>query len=227
MREKIELEIEGKKISIFSTENADSPLVILNTYGNEGEEVWNECHKLNCPSFCLAAISNLDWNKDLSPWESPALYKKEESFSGGADAYLLLLAEKILPAICDSMVTKPSYVALAGYSLAGLFSIYSAYRADIFARIASVSGSLWFPGFEEYVKSQEFVKMPDCVYLSLGDTESKAKNKVLSTVQDKTASLFELYKSKNIPVIFELNNGNHFTEPALRTAKGIKWILEQ
>jgi predicted alpha/beta superfamily hydrolase len=227
MREKIELEIEGKKISIFSTENADSPLVILNTYGNEGEEVWNECHKLNCPSFCLAAISNLDWNKDLSPWESPALYKKEESFSGGADAYLLLLAEKILPAICDSMVTKPSYVALAGYSLAGLFSIYSAYRADIFARIASVSGSLWFPGFEEYVKSQEFVKMPDCVYLSLGDTESKAKNKVLSTVQDKTASLFELYKSKNIPVIFELNKGNHFTEPALRTAKGIKWILEQ
>ena len=227
MREKIELEIEGKKISVFGTEKADSPLVILNSYGNEGEEVRNECHKLNCPPFSLAAISNLDWNKDLSPWESPALYKKEESFSGGADAYLLLLTEKILPAICDSMVTKLSYVALAGYSLAGLFSIYSAYNAEIFARIASVSGSLWFPGFEEYAKTHEFVKMPDCVYLSLGDTESKAKNKVLSTVQEKTESLFELYKSKNIPVIFELNKGNHFTEPALRTAKGIKWILEQ
>lgn len=48
-----------------------------------------------------ASISNLDWNKDLSPWESPSLYKKEESFSGGADAYLLLLTEKIIPAICD------------------------------------------------------------------------------------------------------------------------------
>ena len=220
-------ELEGKKISIFGSENADSPLVILNTYGDEGVEVWNECHKLNCPSFSLAAISNLDWNKDLSPWESPALYKKEESFSGGADAYLLLLTEKIIPAICDSIDTKPSYVALAGYSLAGLFSIYSAYNAGIFSRIASVSSSLWFPGFEEYVKSHEFVKMPDCMYLSLGDTESKAKNSVLSTVQDKTASLFELYKSNKIPVIFELNKGNHFTEPALRTAKGIKWILEQ
>ena len=227
MREKIELEIEGKKISIFSTENVGSPLVILNTYGDEGEEVWNECHKLNCPPFCLAAISNLNWNKDLSPWESPALYKKEEAFSGGADAYLLLLAEKIIPAICDSMRVNPSYVSLAGYSLAGFFSIYSAYNAKIFARIASVSGSLWFPGFEEYAKSHEFVKMPDCVYLSLGDTESNAKNKVLSTVQEKTESLFELYKSKNIPVIFELNKGNHFTEPAMRTAKGIKWILEQ
>lgn len=69
--------------------------------------------------------------------------------------------------------------------------------------------------------------MPDCVYLSLGDTESKAKNTVLSTVQEKTESLFELYKSKKIQVIFELNKGNHFTEPALRTAKGIKWVLEQ
>ncbi|MBB5219800.1 hypothetical protein HNP77_002189 [Treponema rectale] len=227
MREKIEFEIEGKKISIFGTENADFPLVILNTYGDEGEEVWNECHKLKCPPFSLASISNLDWNKDLSPWESPALYKKEEAFSGGADAYLLLLTEKIIPAICDSLVIKPSYVALAGYSLAGLFSIYSAYNAEVFARIASVSGSLWFPDFEDYVKFHEFLKMPDCVYLSLGDTELKAKNKVLSTVQDKTASLFELYKSKNIPVIFDLNKGNHFTEPALRTAKGIKWILEQ
>ena len=89
-----------------------------------------------------ASISNLDWNKDLSPWESPSLYKKEESFSGGADAYLLLLTEKIIPAICDLLGTKPSYVALAGYSLAGLFSMYSAYNAEIFARIASVSGSL-------------------------------------------------------------------------------------
>ena len=221
------LELEGKKISIFGSENADSPLVILNTCGNEGGEVWNEGRKLNCPPFCLAAISNLDWNKDLSPWESPALYKKEEVFSGGADAYLLLLTESIVPAICDLLGTKPSYVALAGYSLAGLFSIYSVYNAEIFARIASVSGSLWFPSFEDFVKSHEFLKIPDCVYLSLGDTESKAKNSVLSSVQDKTASLFELYKSKDIPVIFELNKGNHFTEPALRTAKGIKWILEQ
>ena len=223
----ISLEIEGKKISLFGTEKTSSPLVILNTYGNEGEEVWNECHKLNCPPFCLAAISNLDWNNELSPWESPALYKNDDGFSGGADSYLSLLTDKIIPSVCDSMGSKPSYLALAGYSLAGLFAIYAAYKTDIFSRIVSASGSLWFPGFEEYVRSHEFLKKPDCIYLSLGDTEAKAKNKVLATVQDKTESLFELYKSLEIPVIFELNKGNHFTEAALRTAKGIKWILER
>ena len=223
----ITLEIEGKKIALFGSENTSSPLVIFNTYGDEGQEVWNECQKLNCPPFCLAAISNLDWNNELSPWESPALYKNDGGFSGGADSYLSLLTDKIIPSVCDSMGAKPSYLALAGYSLAGLFSMYSAYNAEIFARITSVSGSLWFPGFEEYAKTHEFVKIPDCVYLSLGDSESKTKNTVLSTVQEKTESLFELYKSKKIQVIFELNKGNHFTEPALRTAKGIKWILEQ
>lgn len=221
------LEIEGKKISLFGTEKTSSPLVILNTYGDEGEEVWNECQKLNCPPFCLAAIGNLDWNNELSPWKSPALYKNDGGFSGGADSYLLLLTDKIIPHVCDSLGAKPSYLALAGYSLAGLFAIYAACKTDIFSRIVSASGSLWFQDFEEYVRSHDFIKKPDCIYLSLGDTEAKAKNKVLATVQDKTEFIFEIYKSLKIPVIFELNKGNHFTDAALRTAKGIKWILER
>ena len=197
-----------------------SKLISFNTYEDEGQEVWNECRKQNCPPFCLVAI--MDWNNELSPWESPALYKNDGGFSGEADSYLSLLTDKIIPPVCDSTEAKPSYLALAG-----LFAIYAACKTDVFSRVVSTSGSLWFPGFEEYVKSNNFIKKPDCIYLSLGDTEAKAKNKVLATVQDKTESLFELYKSLEIPVIFELNKGNHFTEAALRTAKGIKWILER
>lgn len=221
------LEIEGKKTALFGSENTSSPLVILNTYGDEGQEVWNECRKLNCPPFCLAAISNPDWNNELSPWESPALYKNDGGFSGGVESYFSLLTDKIIPTVCDSMSSKPSYLVLAGYSLAGLFAIYAAYKTDTFSRIASALGSMWFPAFEDFSKTHDFIKKPDYIYLSLGDTEAKAKNKVLATVQDKTEFLFELYKSLEIPVIFELNNGNHFKEAALRTAKRIKWIMEQ
>ena len=220
------IEIEGKNISIFGSENTGSPLVILNTYGNECESVWNECQNINCPPFTLAAIGNLDWNNDMSPWENPALYKNDNAFSGGADAYLSLLSYKIIPAICSSIGTKPSYIALSGYSLAGLFALYSAYKTDIFTKIASASGSLWFPGFAEYAESHDFIQKPDCIYLSLGDTEASAKNKVLCTVQDNTEHLFELYKSKDIPITFELNKGNHFSDTTVRTARGIKWILE-
>lgn len=173
----ITLEIEGKKIALFGSGNTSSPIVILNTYGDEGQEVWNECQKLNCPPFCLAAISNLDWNNELSPWENPALYKNDGGFSGGADSYLSLLTDKIIPSLNNSMGAKPSYLALAGYSLAGLFAIYAAYRTDIFSRIVSASGSLWFPNFEEYVKSQDFIKKPDCIYLPLEILKLKPKIK--------------------------------------------------
>lgn len=92
------------------------------------------------------------------------------------------------------MGAKPSYLALAGYSLAGLFAIYAACKTDVFSRIVSASGSEWFPGFEEYLKSHDFIKKPVCIYLSLGDIEAKAKNKVLATVQDKIESLFSTVK---------------------------------
>ena len=32
-----------------------------------------------------------------------------------------------------------------------LFALYTLYQADVFSRAACISGSLWFPGFREYV----------------------------------------------------------------------------
>ena len=140
----ITLGIEGKTVSIFGTENTGSPLVILNTYGNEGNTVWKECQKLNCPPFSLIAVSNLNWNSDMSPWKNPPIYKNDDAFEGQADEYLSLLTEKIIPAVINSISgTKPAYIALTGYSLAGLFALYAAHKTDIFSRIASASGSLF------------------------------------------------------------------------------------
>ena len=222
------LEIESKTISIFDSENTGSPLVILNTYGNEGSTVWDECQNLNCQPFSLAAISNLNWNSDMSPWNNPPIYKNDDAFEGKADDYLSLLTEKIIPAAINSISgTKPAYIALAGYSLAGLLALYAAHKTDCFARIASASGSLWFPGFTEYVESNDFIRNPEYIYLSLGDTEAKARNQVLSTVQDNTEKLYSYWSEKGIAVKYELNKGNHFTDAAGRMARGIKWILEQ
>ena len=41
---------------------------------------------------------------------------------------------------------KASFIGIAGYSLAGLFALYALYKTDAFTRVASMSGSLWFPG---------------------------------------------------------------------------------
>ena len=77
------------------------------------------------------------------------------------------------------MPGAPRWRGIAGYSLAGLFAVYALYRTDVFARAASVSGSLWFPGFREYVFSHTPLCRPDCVYFSLGLHRALLKFQIL------------------------------------------------
>lgn len=222
----MQLSISGKTVEIFTKTNSNSriPLVILHTFQGEGKEVFDKCADLGCENFALAAIGELNWNHDLSPWATPSIGNNKYGF-GGADEYISELTASILPGICAKLPEEPEYTAIAGYSLAGLFAIYTAYKTDIFSRVASVSGSLWFPGFTEFAETNNFARTPDLIYLSLGEAEAKTRDKNLAPVRKNTEKLDEIYKTQNIPTIFELNPGNHFTETVLRTAKGIKVIL--
>ena len=220
------LSISGKTVEIFTKTNSinEIPLVILHTFQGEGKEVFEKCTELCCENFALAAIGGLNWNHDLSPWPAPTIGNNKYGF-GGADEYIKKLTNEIMPEIRAKLGFEPEFTAIAGYSLAGLFAIYAAYKTDIFSRVASVSGSLWFPGFIEFAEANEFAKTPDFIYLSLGDAEAKTRDKNLAPVRKNTEKLAEICKSRSIPTIFELNPGNHFTETILRTAKGIKVIL--
>ena len=221
------LTISGKTVEIFTKTNSGNkiPLVILHTFQGEGKEIFEKCTEIGCDNFALAAIGNLNWNHDLSPWPTPTIGNNKYGF-GGAEGYIKKLTNEIIPEIRAKLGLKPGFTAIAGYSLAGLFALYAAYRTDIFSRIASVSGSLWFPGFTEFAETNNFVKTPDLIYLSLGEAEAKTRDKNLAPVRKNTEKLDEIYKTQNISTIFELNPGNHFTETILRTAKGIKSLLD-
>ncbi|MBR6421306.1 alpha/beta hydrolase [bacterium] len=221
----MQFSISGRTVDIFSSAEGIAPLVILNTIQGEGAKIFEKCLELGCKNFTLAAIGGLNWNHDLSPWETPDIRNNRYSF-GGADEYISQLTTQIMPEILSKLPGKPEFTAIAGYSLAGLFALYATYRTDVFSRVASVSGSLWFPGFTEFAQSHDFVKTPDCIYLSLGDTEAKTRDKNLAPVQKNTEFIAGLYKSRGIETIFELNCGNHFTDTIGRTAKGIKKIID-
>ena len=87
-----------------------------------------------------------------------------------------------------------------------------------------MSGSLWFPGFKEYVLSHPPIHRPDCVYFSLGDRESKTRNPVLQTVQENTEAICASYREQGIRTTFQLNPGGHHNYPVERTATGIGWL---
>lgn len=227
-----EFKIDNKIIQIHynNFEIKELPVVILNTYGNEGEEVYKKCIELRAKDFILISISNLDWDNDMSPWFAPKLNKNDSDCLGKADAYIKLLTDKIIPQaeeyIKNDLKITIEYFAIAGYSLAGLFAVYCVYKVNFFTKIASASGSFWFPKFLDFVRKNDFVSNIKKIYFSLGNKESKVKNQVLSTVETNTVELEKIYENKGIETIYEVNEGNHFKDGVLRMAKGIKWILE-
>ena len=217
----------GKTVSIFPGKTPGAPAIYLNTFAEEGQQVLAALHKENLPDFSLIAISDLDWNHDMVPWDSPPVFKNAAPCTGGADEYLHLLTSDILLAAEKELAGPPCWRGLAGYSLAGLFALYALYGTDRFARVASVSGSLWFPGIREYIVSHEVKRLPDCLYFSLGDKESTARNPARKTGQEKTEFVHAYYHDKGIPALFQLNPGNHYSHAAERTAAGIAWLLNQ
>lgn len=217
--------IEGKKATLYKAASKDSPLVVLNNYSENAGPVMAALKELSCPDLNLLCVGNLDWNHDMTPWPCPPLFPKDAPCTGGADDYLQLLTSKILPKAKELVKGVPSHISIAGYSLAGLFALYACYQCDVFDGVASMSGSLWFPEFKDYVFHHSMKRTSDKVYLSLGDAEARTKNLILKTVEANTEEIFERYKELGLNVVWKLNPGNHFKNAALRSAKGIRAIL--
>lgn len=185
----------------------------------ELEEIEDEIRlivKHSNKSICILAFIVDSWNKDLSPWSAPAVFGNED-FGDGAKNTL----NEILQYTDDP--EKDYY--LGGYSLAGLFALWSAYQTDRFSGIAAVSPSIWFPGFTKYM--YEHKPLTTNVYLSLGDREEKTKNPVMAQVGNAIRVGYESLKDNKIHCTMEWNQGNHFKEPELRMAKGFAWLLKK
>jgi predicted alpha/beta superfamily hydrolase len=174
--------------------------------------------------FALAAFKVADWDRDLSPWPAPPVFG-DEAFGDGAAQTLDLIEATLLPGLVNRMNLNPSIpVVLGGYSLAGLFALWSAYQTDRFAAAAAVSPSVWFPGWLDYAKAH--TPKAGAVYLSLGGREDKTHNPVMATVGDCIREQHGIFKDQGVPAVLEWNPGNHFKDPDKRCAKGFGWCLE-
>jgi len=217
----------GKSATLYMADSENRPLIVLNNYAGDGEAVMAAVSRFEHVDFNLLNVDGLDWNHDMTPWECPPAVKGDTPFTGGADTYLALLTDEIIPKAQEMVKGIPVFVGIAGYSLAGLFSLYAVHQCDVFDCVASMSGSLWFPDFKEYIFSHSMTRRPDKMYFSLGDTEAKTRNEVLKTVRDNTEEIVRYYKEAGLNVVYELNPGNHFKDEEIRSAKGIMALLRQ
>ena len=226
---KNEMVICGKKCILYLNEDTEYILIQpvdendISVLDNEVKHIEENTDR----NFSLVAFKIEDWNSELTPWEMPLLRGKG-NFGDGATRTLEFIKNDLIPAVSEyiNIENKEIKYILGGYSLAGLFSLWSVYQTDIFEGIAAVSPSVWYKRWIEYVETGK--PLSEKIYLSLGDTEEKTKHQILSKIGDNIRKQHEiLEKSENVKTVLEWNEGNHFQNPDIRTAKGFLWVMNK
>lgn len=220
-----ELQFGHRRVCLYKLADGQAPLVYSVDYHENGQLLLEACKQVGCSGFNLVTVSGLHWNQELSPWPVETVVSKDDRFTGGAPELLPLFIDEIVPQVERLLDAGPTWRLLAGYSLAGLFAVWTAFQTDVFSRILSASGSMWYPGWLEYAREHELVAPLQGAYLSVGEQESTSRNAVLQTVGERTRAVADLLAERGVPSKFELNPGNHFKNPPLRVAKGLKWLM--
>lgn len=212
----------GRRIAnVYPGLSKTAPCVYVNLCYGEGRKLYAEVTKRSHPDLNLIGISGLDWACDMAPWEFPALTADTSPCLGGAEEYLQILTGEIIPQIEERMGFVPQKRVLCGYSLAGMFALWSMYRCTLFDMIGSFSGSVWLPPFCDFTATHEILKKPGRVYLSLGDREKLSSLPLLQSVEERTLDLQRQLRAGGINCAFELNQGGHELNPEWRAARGI------
>lgn len=207
-------------MNIIKYGNDDAKTILVQTVDeydlknieNEISYIKNNTNK----DFCLYAFKVDNWNDDLSPWHADAIFGNNE-FKGNGKKTL----DEIIAYLKDE--SKDYYIG--GYSLAALFSLWAAFNTNLFKGVAAASPSVWFNDFDNFVYKNN-IKTKN-VYLSLGDKEGKTKNQVMKTVKEKIIKINDILLNKEINTLLEFNEGNHFKDADIRTAKAFVWLLNQ
>ena len=228
---KLNFKIEEKECILYTNENKKIEYILIQPVDEHDMQLLdNEVKYISentDKNFSLAAFKIEDWNSELTPWEMPLLRGKG-NFGDGADKTLEFIKEKLIPSLAEFMNIQEKNVKyiLGGYSLAGLFSLWSGYQTDIFDGIAGVSPSVWYKDWIKFVKNNKILVKN--VYLSLGDLEEKTKHQVLSKIGDNIREYFEILRNYEDleKYILEWNEGNHFRNSNIRMGKGFVWLVE-
>lgn len=173
----------------------------------EGLAMLSEKHGIS-----IVVIDDVDWNDDLTPWPAVGVFKKAKPFGGKAALFLDKLNCEIVPNAEKRLGIEEAERTILGVSLSGLFAIWSMFETDAFSNIISISGSLWYDGFLEWMGGQTPSAQIKKVCMLLGEKEKNAKDKRMATVEERTIAAANVLKEKtDASITFEIVEGTHFS----------------
>ena len=221
----IRKEIDGYKLALYKGKKR-GPVIYNNTYEDNGKEIIHFLKKKGI-HIHLLSISNMDWERALSPWPWESPDEDQEPFAGKANEYISWIQKNLHPFVEKELGDQALERCITGCSMAGLFALYTAYQIPEFQGIGSISGSFWYPDFLDYCLNHSFPKKPDAIYLSIGKKESQVKNPRIQQSDDIIKALASHYRDQDISTHLQWNEGKHFTEVDLRMSKAIASLVER
>lgn len=217
--------IQSRKCRIFAESKAEY-ILIHPTGQHEIEGLESEYELLKSgtdKSFALVSFEVKNWNEELSPWKAKQAFG-DELFGEGAENTLHFIKNDLIPSLKE-YINAETKIILGGYSLAGLFSLWSAYQTNIFSAVAACSPSVWLENWIEF--ANENTPLSSKIYLSIGNKEHKTRNPILRNVKNNIEEQYEMLKKSGINTTLQINSGNHFQDNTERLFKGFLWCIEQ
>ena len=176
----------------------------------------------------IVVINDVNWNEDLTPWPAEGVFKKAKPFGGQASVFLDKLTRDIIPEAEEDMAIEGAERTILGVSLSGLFAAWSAFNTGVFTNVISISGSLWYDGFVDWMKENTPSPRIKKVCMLLGEKEKLAKEKRMATVEERTIAATNILKEKSCAdVVFELVEGTHFSPIMPRLERAFELVYSQ
>ncbi len=173
----------------------------------------------------IVVITGMDWQNVFSPWPAPGVPKGTEDFKGESPEFLKKLQERVVPEIEDQLgIDENPERSLVGVSMSGLFALWQWMVCDTFTNIASLSGSFWYEGFLNWMKSISIPAKTGKGFFLLGDRETKSKVKAFNSVGENTEEILSLLKAAGIEVEFQSVPGDHYSDAIPRLNKAFQGL---
>lgn len=190
---------------------ADSPLAIYILSPYDGLDAWLATaagrYGLN-----IAAVSNIDWDNDLSPWPEAGVPTGSQPFAGEAPEFLKTLTARLIPDIERNIGLKNvTQRDLVGVSMSGLFAMWQWAMCNEFRNVISLSGSFWYKGFADWFDKHMTSKPTGTkAFLLLGKQEPYAPVPQFRSVGVMTERVVERLRAVGVDTEFHWVPGNHY-----------------
>ena len=203
----------------YSNENARYSIVYMLDGDVLKDVIASFAAKFDFP-IVIVGIVPQDRMAQYTPWPAAALRSGDSGFGGEGDEYLRSIDETLIPYICTKFNVSPlpQHTALLGYSLGGLLSLYSLYRTESFGAVASVSGSLWYADWTEFVTNNTVRNTAVQIYISSGMDEGHGAKGIIRNAAAATVQTFDVLRAQypDGAILLEWNKHSHHKQIELK-----------